>query len=71
MPSGYLHKLKFQGGTVFKTSATTRSAIRTNGGDGMKIGSVHTSSTDGRMHVKIANATADADWAKVTMTAAD
>jgi hypothetical protein len=64
-------RIRVGGITVITSTATTRAAIVTLDGGKLDIGSIHLSTTDGRMHVKVAHGEADTDWSKVTMTAAD
>lgn len=69
--SGHFHTIRIHE-AVFKTLPfITRAAVRTAGGDDWGIGSLVTSSTDGRMYLKIADNAADADWQKVTVSNAD
>ena len=51
-------------------SATTRAAVRADGGDAAPLASQY-NSTAGKMYFKVANATADTDWELVTTTASD
>lgn len=51
-------------------SASSRSAVRADGGDAAPLGSQY-NSTAGKMYFKVANTTADTDWELVTTTAAD
>lgn len=67
----WLSRAKIGGITIVTSTAVTRAAIVTLDAGTLKIGSVHLSTTDGRMHVKVAHAEASTDWEKVTMTAAD
>lgn len=71
MPKVTARRVRIGGITIIVSTATTRAAIVTLDGGKLGIGSVHLSSTDGRMHVKVAHTEADTDWSKVTMTAAD
>jgi hypothetical protein len=67
----YARKLKFGGATIITSSAVTRAAIVTLDAGKLNIGSIHTSSVDGRTHIKVAHGEAVTDWEKVTLTAAD
>jgi hypothetical protein len=64
-------RIRVGGISVVVSTATTRAAIVTLDDGKLGIGSIHLSSTDGRMHVKVAHAEAVTDWEKVTLTAAD
>jgi hypothetical protein len=64
-------RIRVGGITIVISTAVTRAAIVTLDDGKLGIGSIHLSSTDGRMHVKVAHAEAVTDWEKVTMTAAD
>jgi hypothetical protein len=68
----WFRKVRLNGGaSIISFAFTTRASVRSNGGDLAHIGSIATSTTDGRTYIKIANNAADADWAKVTATNAD
>lgn len=69
--SAQLFTLKLQGAVHKTLAVTTRAGVRTAGGDDFGIGSFITSSTDGRAYLKIADAGADADWRKITVSDAD
>ena len=49
------------GGDILGGTATTRAAVRADGGDAAEIGSYYSSSA-GKGYVKVANAGADTDW---------
>lgn len=51
-------------------AASTRAAVRADGGDAADTGTVYASSA-GKLYFKVANTTADTDWERVTTTAAD
>jgi hypothetical protein len=68
---GHFNTVHVGGITIITSTATTRAAIVTLDGGKLDIGSMHISSTDGRVHFKVAHAEAVTDWQKVTMTAAD
>jgi hypothetical protein len=69
----WFRKVRLNGGaSIVSLAYTTRAVIRsTTAGDNSGIGSIAISTTDGRMHVKIADNNADNDWRKVTVTDAD
>lgn len=59
------------GGAMIYTGAqTTRDTVRSEVGTAGAIGSIYLSSA-GKIYLKVANAGATADWAKVTTSAAD
>ena len=65
-------RFRLNGATIAAYPYTTRSVIRSGAdGDNLAIGSLITSTTDGRAHIKTANNAADADWSKITVTNAD
>lgn len=55
---------------IYTGEQTTRDTVRAEVGTGGAIGSVYFSSA-GKIYLKVANADATADWAKVTTSAAD
>lgn len=55
---------------IYTGAQTTRDTVRAEVGTGGAIGSVYFSSA-GKIYLKVANAGATADWAKVTTSAAD
>lgn len=55
---------------IYTGACTTRDTVRAEVGLGGAIGSVYFSSA-GKIYLKVANADATADWAKVTSSAAD
>lgn len=55
---------------IYTGAQTTRDTVRAEVGLGGAIGSVYFSSA-GKIYLKVANADATADWAKVTTSAAD
>ena len=55
---------------IYTGAQTTRDTVRTEVGTAGAIGSVYFSSA-GKIYLKVANAGATADWAKVTTSAAD
>jgi hypothetical protein len=63
--------IKIRTSTICVRAYTTRTGLRADGGDGMAIGSLAISSTDGRAHIKVAHNEADADWRKITVSDAD
>lgn len=68
----WFHKIRIREATITVYPYTSRSAMRSAvGADDFGIGSLMISSTDGRMHVKVADNNADADWYKVTTTNTD
>lgn len=68
----WLYRLRFGvGATLSSGAVTTRTGLRALGGDDAAIGSVFTSTTNGVGYLKIADAKADADWGKITVTNAD
>ena len=55
---------------IYAGHCTTRATLRAQVGTSPAIGSLYLSS-QGKLYVKVAVAGADADWEKVTQTAAD
>lgn len=55
---------------IYTGAQTTRDTVRAEVGLGGAVGSVYFSSA-GKIYLKVANADATADWAKVTTSAAD
>lgn len=55
---------------IYTGAQTTRDTVRTEVGTSGAIGSLYLS-TAGKIYLKVANADATADWAKVTTSAAD